>query len=112
MYNADQCVDNLDSHVKFQGIVSNYKGFIEIMILRAKHSAGYLDISSLEQIDGEKGTFRLTLKPGQTVTIDDKWRSLANISNAIKSGLLEVVSYDLSDGSVLVHEEFEQLLGR
>lgn len=80
------------------------------MILRALHTEGFLDISSLEQIEGETGSFRLTLSPGQVVEINNKWRGLRNIQGAIDRGLLEVVSYDQTDGGLLVHEQFEQLL--
>lgn len=75
------------------------------MILRAKHTAGFLDVSSQETLLGETEPFRLTLKPGQTVTVPDKYRKLKNIDSAINSGLLEVVSYDSSPGVEVVQDK-------
>ena len=75
------------------------------MILRAKHTSGYLDIGSQETLVGELEPFRLTLKPGQTVTVADKYRKLKNIDSAINAGLLEVISYDPSPGVEVVQDK-------
>lgn len=63
------------------------------MKLQALHSQGRLDISSQESLQGEEGVFRLTLKPGQIVDVDDKWRYLKNIDTAVNQGLLRVIEY-------------------
>lgn len=38
------------------------------MHLRALHTAGQLDISSQEQLQGEEEVFRLSLRPGRSYT--------------------------------------------
>jgi hypothetical protein len=45
------------------------------------------------------------MKPGQTITVDDRYRRLKNIDGAIRAGLIEVVSYDSSDTSTVVQAE-------
>jgi hypothetical protein len=81
------------------------------MILRALHSGGKLDISS-QETHRDKGAsgedflqFRLTLVPDQTVTVDDRYRRLKNIDQAINAGLLEVVSLDSDVTSTFIHGE-------
>lgn len=78
------------------------------MLLRALHTSGKLDISSLEQLQGETETFRLALDPGQVVCVKDHWRYLKNIDSAIDCGLLEVVEYNFSHvGEEVTHAELE-----
>lgn len=66
---------------------------------------GYLDLSSQEQLQGETSTFRLCLRYNQIVEIPDELRILRNIDGAINSGYLQVLSYDDSDGSLVVNAE-------
>ena len=81
------------------------------MILRALHIAGRLDISSQEQLQGESEVFRLALSPGQEVEVEDHWRYLKNIVNAISSGLLEVVEYNYSHlGEGVTHAELNETI--
>lgn len=83
------------------------------MKLRALHTSGILDISSQEalQVYNESEPFRLALKPGQVVEVEDHWRKLKNIDNAITCGLLEVVEYDFTRlGEEVTHAELEQRL--
>lgn len=78
------------------------------MHLRALHTAGQLDISSQEQLQGESEVFRLALWPGQVVYVKDHWRYLKNIDSAINCGLLEVVDYNFSHvGEEVTHAELE-----
>jgi hypothetical protein len=82
------------------------------MILRCLLSQGVLDISSQETYQGnfpETIPFRISMTPGQTIEVQDEYRNLANIKSAISAGLLEVVSYDSSDGSVTVNAEDDGL---
>lgn len=83
------------------------------MILIARHSAGFLDISSQETLDinGEPEVFRhAPLLPGQRVEIADRFRKLSNIDHAINHGLLELVNYDDDPGSEVVNEEMEEAI--
>lgn len=70
------------------------------MIIRAKHNSGILDISTQQVFKTgnlspyhNRKTIKITLRPGQTIEIDDYYRSSKNINNAINLGLLEVVTY-------------------
>ena len=82
------------------------------MHLRALHTAGQLDISSQEQLQGESEVFRLSLWPGQVVYVKDHWRYLRNIDSAISQGLLQVVDYDFSHvGEEVTHAEMEVRIG-
>lgn len=83
------------------------------MILRALHARGILDISSQETHPGGDSIvdtiqFRLSLKPGQTVEVNDEYRSLKNIDSAINAGLLEVVSYNSDVDSGVAQEELNE----
>ncbi len=83
------------------------------MRLRALHTAGVLDISSQEQLHvyNEMEPFRLALRPGQVVEVEDHWRKLKNIHNAINAGLLEVIEYNYSNvGEEVTHAELEERL--
>lgn len=75
------------------------------MILKCKISSGFLDISSQEGVESEQEPFRLTMRPGQVVTVQDKWRKLKNINSAINAGLLEVISYDPSPGVEVIQDK-------
>jgi hypothetical protein len=81
------------------------------MILRALHTKGILDVSSQEthRNRGSAGEdflhFRLSLKPGQVVEVDDRYRRLKNIDSAINAGLLEVISLDPAITSTFIHTE-------
>lgn len=75
------------------------------MILRAKHNFGFLDIGSREGTIEEQDPFRLALKPGQVVSVADKYRKLRNIDTAISQGLLEVISYDPSPGVEVIQDK-------
>lgn len=81
------------------------------MRLRCLISKGFLDISSQEPYQGEIPEmipFRLTMRPGQVVEIQDEYRNLRNIDSAIRSGLLEVLNYNQSDGSIVVNAELKK----
>ena len=83
------------------------------MRLRALHTSGVLDISSQEslQVYNEMEPMRLALRPGQEVEIEDHWRKLKNIDNAISCGLLEVIEYNYSKvGEEVTHAELEERL--
>lgn len=83
------------------------------MILRALHTSGILDISSQEALHvyNESEPFRVALRPGQVVEVEDHWRKLKNIHNAINAGLLEVVAYDYANvGEEVTHAELEERL--
>jgi len=81
------------------------------MRIKCLLTSGYLDISSQEPYQGnipETLPFRLTLRPGQVVDIQDEYRNLRNIDSAIRSGLLQVLNYDSSDGSLVVNAELKK----
>lgn len=83
------------------------------MFLRALHTSGMLDISSQEslQVYNESEPFRLALRPGQVVEVEDHWRKLKNIDSAIRCGLLEVLAYNYSHvGEEVTHAELNQTL--
>ena len=83
------------------------------MRLRALHTSGILDISSLENLGGdwlESRNFRITLKPGQVITVPDEYRDLTRVKDAIAQGLLEVIDYDSTAGSIVVNEELDLIL--
>ena len=85
------------------------------MILRALHTNGKLDISSQGVYPGgdslmDTMQFRLTLDPGQTVEINDEFRSLKNIDCAIRAGLLEVISYGSDPDSGVAQEEVNNIM--
>jgi len=75
------------------------------MIIRAIHTAGYLDVSSQELLQGELTVFRLAMLPGQEVEIPNEYRVFRNINTAINAGLLEVVSYKSTSDSIVVHDQ-------
>jgi hypothetical protein len=77
------------------------------MKLKALHKKGKLDISSSTTLgrESEEVDFRLSLSPGQIVTVSDKWRKLKNIDSAINSGYLEVLSYDDSPGVEVIQDK-------
>jgi len=69
------------------------------MRIRAKNNfTGFLDLSAEERLQEkdplEKCDFRLTIKPGQTVTVDDKYRFLHNIQSALAIGYIEILSHE------------------
>ena len=80
------------------------------MIIHAKHTGGYLDISSQETYETEKEHFRLCLRPGQTIKIPNKWRRLKNIQGAINCNLLEVISYDDTYNEEVTQEQLRNLI--
>ena len=51
------------------------------------------------------------MKFGDILNIHDEYRNLKNIDTAINCGLLEVLSYDSSDGSLVVNAELEEISG-
>lgn len=68
------------------------------MIIKAKRNFnGILDLSSLERIREdnhlEAYPFRLTIKPGQLIEVDDKWYTLTNIQNSLKAEYIEILDY-------------------
>jgi len=80
------------------------------MIIHAKHTEGYIDISSQETYETEKEHFRLCLSPGQTIKIPNKWRRLKNIQGAINCNLLEVISYDDTYNEEVTQEQLKILI--
>ena len=81
------------------------------MRLKALHSAGMLDISAQETLTDEMLTFRRTLAPGAIIEVPDQYRGLKNIDSAIRAGLLSVLGYDTSDGSLVVYAELAGIGG-
>ena len=82
----------------------------DTMLLKARHTSGWLDIGSQEKIESEVINFRRCLLPGQVVEVPDEYRSFRNIDSAIKCRLLEVVNYDNSPGSLVVNDELIRIL--
>jgi len=65
------------------------------MIIRALNTfGGVLDLSALERLQEsnpcEKFPFRLYIRPGQSVEVDDKFYSLTSIQNALKLGYIQI----------------------
>lgn len=58
---------------------------------------GILDLSSREELYNKNPIeglpFRLTIKPGQTICVDDKWYTLKNIQSALKTGYIEILDF-------------------
>lgn len=68
------------------------------MIIKAKRTFnGILDLSSLERLQEDNHMealpFRLTIKPGQLIEVDDKWYTLTNIQSSLKAGYIEILDY-------------------
>jgi hypothetical protein len=68
------------------------------MIIHANNNfKGALDLSALERLAEsnvlEKCPFRLSIKPGQNITVDDKWYTLRNIQSALKIGYISISNY-------------------
>ena len=68
------------------------------MIIKATPTCpAYIDLSSLERLQEENTqeakAFRLTLRRGQTVTVDDQWYVLVNIQASLKAGYIEILDY-------------------
>jgi len=72
------------------------------MIIRSLYARGLLDLSSQSSDNLSGQPLKLVLSYGQTATIDDRYRQIASIDNAISSGLVEIVSYGTSDSDVVV----------
>ena len=77
------------------------------MKIKALHPKGLLDLSSssVRTEESEIGKLRLVLKPGDIREIDDRFRNLSTIDNAISKGQIKVISYDGSLKSFLMQEE-------
>lgn len=65
------------------------------MIIKALNTfSGILDLSSLERLQEsnpfEKYPFRLYMRPGESVEVDDRYYTLTSIRNAIDLGYIEV----------------------
>ena len=65
------------------------------MIIKALNTfTGILDLSSLERMQEsnpfEKYPFRLYIRPGESVTVDDRYYNLTSVQNAIAGGYIEV----------------------
>lgn len=81
------------------------------MFVKALHSRGKLDISSQQtyQNRGERFFFRAALSPGQVIEIPDEYRILKNIDWAVKTGKLQILSYNNDDdGSLVVNAELRK----
>lgn len=68
------------------------------MIIKALRTfSGFLDLSSLERLQEDNHMealpFRLVVKPGQLVEVDDKWYTLTNIQNSLKAGYIQILDY-------------------
>ena len=81
------------------------------MKIKATHSKGILDLSSSSVRTGklEIGKLRLVLNPGEITEIDDGFRNLPSIDDAISKGKLKVLSYDNSNKSFTMQEEFSPI---
>ena len=66
-------------------------------ILATNKFKGSLDLSSKEDFHNknpiEKLPFRVTIKSGQTITVDDKWYTLHSIQSALKIGYIEILDF-------------------
>ena len=81
------------------------------MIIHAKHTAGYLDISSQDSDDlDELESFKICLQPNQTVKIPNRWRRLKSLQGAINCNLLEVISYDDNFDEEVTQEQLKILI--
>lgn len=65
------------------------------MLIKALQTfSGVLDLSALERLQEanpcEKYPFRLYIRPGESVEVDDKFYSLTSIQNAIRWGYIQV----------------------
>jgi len=72
------------------------------MIIKALFTfEGILDLSSLERLQEqsifEKYPFRLNMRPGEVIEVDDKFFSLISVQNALSLGYIEIGN--LQDGS-------------
>jgi hypothetical protein len=70
------------------------------MRIRANNNfTGFLDLSAEERLQEknplEKCPFRLTVKPGQEVYVDDKYRFLHSIQSAIRAGYIEILAHEI-----------------
>ena len=68
------------------------------MIIKANTNFnGVLDISAMDTLqevnDTEKDYFRIGIRPGQIIEVDDKWYSLRNIQTAVSAGYIEIFGY-------------------
>jgi hypothetical protein len=61
--------------------------------------AGALDLSSMERLSEENPIerlpFRLSIRPGQIITVDDKWYTLQNIQSSLRLGYIQILDYEL-----------------
>jgi len=83
------------------------------MIIRCLLRDGVLDISAQEPYQGdfpEMMPFRKSMRYGDVLRIQDEYRNLKNIDTAINCGFLEVLSYDSSDGSLVVNAELDDII--
>ena len=68
------------------------------MIITATHAfVGVLDLSALERLqkdaDGIEGEFfRISIRPGQSMSVDDKWYGLQNIQSALRAGYIRITN--------------------
>lgn len=57
-----------------------------------------VDISSRERLSDknpvERLPFRISIRHGQTIDVDDKYYTLENLQNALKLGYIEILDYD------------------
>jgi len=65
------------------------------MIIRALNTfSGILDLSALERLQEsnpyEKDNFRISIRPGEVIEVDDKCYSLTAIQNAIRLGYIQI----------------------
>ena len=70
------------------------------MIITANNNfSGYLDLSAMERLKEsnplESIPFRLSIRAGESVTVDDQFRFLHNIQEAIKAGYISISSHTI-----------------
>ena len=78
------------------------------MKIKALHSQGILSLTGSNET---VGSLNVNLKPNQTKTIDDRFRSLSSIENAVLRGQLEILSFDNSDASFVMQQELNKKIG-
>lgn len=78
------------------------------MIIKALNTfVGVLDLSAMERLQEanpyEKCSFRISLRPGQSVEVDDGYYGLASIQNAMRMGYVEIGNLRNQNAMLLDH---------
>jgi len=81
------------------------------MIIKALHSKGILDLSSQNthkehnSSNEDSSHFALSLRPGQSVEIENKYRRIKNIDLAYKAGLIDIISLSDDETSTVLQSQ-------